>query len=146
MELIEGGFPLKDVLSCGYCALELKEAGYTTDIQIICRINGKDIVGTYSGMCKDQQAEGEGVCEYSNGDIYEGFWKENQRSGEGRESKQNGDVYQGSWLMGQKHGYGVQTIYHDGKKESGKDKAGTYIGNFYLDERHGWGKFTSVSG
>jgi hypothetical protein len=146
LELIESGFPLKEVLACGYCPRELEEAGYIRDQKMKTNIAGKDIDGVYHGICKGEQAEGEGVCEYSNGDLYQGCWKENLRSGEGRESKQNGNIYQGSWLWGKMHGRGIQTIYHDGKKTYGKEKAGTYIGDFSLNERHGHGKFTSGSG
>ena len=141
MELLEGGYSLFVVLKLGYSSRELRDAGYVTSMKMSLTLDGGDVEGKYNGLWKDNYAEGEGICQYENGDTYEGFWIHGLRQGNGRETKSNGDMYEGEWFEGKKHGHGILTLNLDEKC-----RAGTYIGDFYFDDRHGKGKFTYRSG
>jgi hypothetical protein len=141
LELLEGGYSLFVVLKLGYSSHELRDAGYVTSMKMSLTLDGGDVEGKYNGLWKDNYAEGEGICQYENGDTYEGFWIRGLRQGNGRETKSNGDMYEGEWFEGKKHGHGILTLNLDEKC-----RAGTYIGDFYFDDRHGKGKCTYRSG
>ena len=43
----------------------------------------KNVYGTFTGIFKSDEKEGEGKMLYVNGDVYQGGWKADQREGKG---------------------------------------------------------------
>ena len=54
----------------------------------------------YKGMFKNEMPHGNGICEYSNGEVYEGEWAEGSFDGVGVLLLQNGSAVKGLWKNG----------------------------------------------
>ena len=49
------------------------------------------------------ERNGQGTCNYSNGDVYEGEWKDGMPwNGQGKMTESDGSVYEGEWKDGKK--------------------------------------------
>jgi hypothetical protein len=87
--------------------------------------------GTYSGDVINGIRDGEGNCDYPNGDVYIGEWKDGKPNGRGTWKTPGGLVYEGEWKEGKVHGTGMsKSIPHDGM---------VYMGNWKEKKFHGTG-------
>lgn len=82
-----------------------------------------DEVGNqYMGIKKNGSLEGQGMCEYANGDCYKGEWKAGKKEGYGIYDWLSGQHYEGEWKAGQMEGYGIYE-YTNGDRYEGNWKA-----------------------
>ena len=81
---------------------------------------------TYEGLWKDNQKNGKGTFEWTNGAVYVGGYVDDKKHGQGTFYYADGRVYVGTFKGGKLHGKGE--MYKDGKVTKG-----TWVGNV-LDE------------
>lgn len=100
------------------------------------------ISGVYEGQWKDNQQNGVGILNYTNGDIYKGSFKDGLPHGHGvlRKGSFNtstASIYIGEWILGTKCGYGVMDDIMAGEK---------YLGNWNDNKKHGNGVIVTSEG
>lgn len=100
------------------------------------------LTGVYEGHWKDNQQNGIGILNYTNGDIYKGSFKDGLPHGHGVLRKGNfntstASIYIGEWLCGSKSGYGVMDDIMAGEK---------YLGNWSDNKKHGNGVIVTSEG
>ncbi|OMJ65713.1 hypothetical protein SteCoe_37741 [Stentor coeruleus] len=74
---------------------------------------------------------GNGKCEYANGDVYEGLWENDKKEGSGKFTWANQQFYDGNWKLDEMDGEGVLQMT-DGSYYSGFFKNGQYFSKGYL--------------
>lgn len=99
-------------------------------------------IGIYEGQWKDNQQNGLGIFNYTNGDVYKGHFKDGVSHGHGILRKGNfntttASVYIGEWISGSKNGYGVMDDIMAGEK---------YIGDWCDNKKHGSGVIVTSDG
>jgi len=72
--------------------------------QETCKVLIPDLVGSYTGKCKNGLAHGKGIAEGK--DRYEGKFKNGVPDGNGKYTWSTGDIYEGNWENGKKEGDG----------------------------------------
>ncbi|MBL8485382.1 MAG: hypothetical protein JNJ60_24510 [Rhodocyclaceae bacterium] len=103
-----------------------------------CRVIDPELVGTYSGGCKDGLAEGQG---HARGLAeYKGGFKAGMKHGRGEKRWANGDRYIGSFLDDKRDGEGE---YLWGR---GPWKGQRYQGHYHDDARDGYGIYEWPTG
>lgn len=85
-ELLEGGYGVQAVVECGYSLQALESANIFVNYKMH-HPHCEGVMGVYCGQQRGFRAEGEGRCQYDNGDVYDGIWSDDRRNGEGRETK-----------------------------------------------------------
>ena len=104
-----------------------------------CHVLDTELVGSYSGGCKDGLAEGygeaKGVAEY-RGEFHAG-----RKQGKGIKIWPSGDRYEGHFVGDRKEGEGKYTWSADGPS-AGQ----SYVGRYRNDRRNGYGVYTWPSG
>ena len=83
----------------------------------------------YEGDWSGDTRQGQGKCQFANGDCYDGAWQSDVREGVGDLTYANGDSYSGEWHTDMRWGKGSQQ-YAGGE---------TYEGAWLNDVRHGDG-------
>ena len=63
----------------------------------------------YKGGWKANEPHGQGVMNYSNGNVYVGQWVDGNRHGRGKMTFANKEVYHGQWMNDKRHGRGTIT-------------------------------------
>lgn len=128
----------------------------------VSRVNPDVTSVTWSGLCKDSLANGNGIlkyytsqketfsydgdvlngifhgygkCTYTNGDKYEGEFKDNKSNGYGTYYS-IGKIHKGQFKGGKRDGQGT-TIYQDGDN---------FVGEWKDDKANGKGKYTYSNG
>lgn len=128
----------------------------------VSRVNPDVNSVTWSGLCKDSLANGNGIlkyytseketfsyegdvlngifygygkCTYTNGDKYEGEFKDNKSNGYGTYYS-SGKIHKGQFKGGKRDGQGT-TIYQDGDN---------FVGEWKDDKANGKGKYTYSNG
>lgn len=67
----------------------------------------------YTGSEKNGKRNGNGKCEYGNGDVYEGEWKNDKKNGFGVMITEDGCRYMGQFKNDKFHGYGTLFVSND---------------------------------
>ncbi len=96
-----------------------------------CKVLDKDLVGTYTGDCKNGKAEGVGKAVGTN--TYEGEFKLGYPDGVGMYTDVKGNSYKGSFKKGKREGDGVAVVMNEkGEPTTVKGfwKKDKYIGEF----------------
>jgi CHAT domain-containing protein len=91
---------------------------------------------TYEGEFRDGEENGQGLFIYTNGDRYEGQFRDGSRNGFGVFSFANGDRYEGQFRDNKRNGIG-RLVFANGDR---------YEGEFRDDKRNGRGIFYFVNG
>ncbi len=93
--------------------------------------------GSYLGQIEDGKANGYGVMNYKNGDIYVGEWQDNCQTGQGVKKTAN-YVSMGYFVKGMRDGK-CCTVEDD----ASSNRTNYYIGNYYNDVKSGHGVFVN---
>ncbi len=99
---------------------------------IINYSNGDVYEGHFSNGVKQET----GKMIYANGDIYEGEWNDNLKMGQGEMIYENGDFYNGEWEEDLKNGQG-EMVYENGD---------VYDGEWNGDDKNGNGTMVYENG
>lgn len=92
-----------------------------------CKVEKKDIKGTYTGDCKRGKADGKGKAVGT--DTYEGEFKSGLPDGEGIYTWANGDVYSGHFTKGHLDGKGFMKWKRPNAEDSTE-------GGFWKDDEY----------
>ncbi len=95
--------------------------------------NGDIYVGNFENNLRNAY----GVYTWSNGDVYEGYFVNGFCQGQGIKRLANGDVLDGEWFEDKIHGYGVKTHARNGD---------IHMGYYREDERDGHGLYKWANG
>ena len=95
-----------------------------------------DRSGSYTGIWKGGQPEGEGSFRWENRDLYTGEWLNGLPNGQGTLKSANGDIYTGGFRNGQYNSQGTMT-YANGD---------VYTGGFWNGQYNGQGTMTYANG
>ena len=104
-----------------------------------CKVMDPELIGSYTGGCKDGYADGFGSA---NGFAsYAGEFQSGQKHGKGIKRWPWGDRYEGNFVKDRKQGIGIYTWSMDGPWSGEK-----YSGAFKEDMRDGVGTYTWPTG
>ncbi len=92
-----------------------------------CKVQVKNLQGTYEGECKNGRANGQGSAKGI--DSYTGDFKKGYPNGNGIYNWANGDVYEGEWKMGARNGKGK---FNYKKNDENKIDEGIWDTNIFL--------------
>lgn len=104
-----------------------------------CRVMDPELVGQYTGGCRDGLAEGYGTAKGAS--LYRGQFHDGKKHGTGVKAWANGDRYEGGFSDDMKDGVGR---YHWGEKSQWAGDS--YAGEYRKDKRHGQGVYEWASG
>ena len=91
---------------------------------------------TWSGICVEGKASGQGRLVVGGTLTYEGDWRDGKFHGRGTYTWRNGTRYEGDWRDGKKHGRATVTAPNGNR----------YEGEWREDKKHGRGTFTWPDG
>jgi len=85
----------------------------------------------FVGSVKNNQANGPGEFEYSDGSVVKGYWERDEKNGFFSETWSDGTLFKGNYVDGKKDGVGMQ-LWPD---------LSSYYGEFNNDLISGWGRY-----
>ena len=124
-------------LLAGFAFLALLPAG--AHAVTSCRVLDAELVGSYSGGCKNGLAEGYGVAKGTA--EYHGGFHVGRKQGKGVKTWPSGDRYEGDFVADRKEGEGKYTW-----GSRGPSAGESYVGSYRNDLRNGYGVYTWPSG
>ena len=95
-----------------------------------CKVLDPNLLGVYTGDCKNGKAEGQGKSVGLH--SYEGEFKAGLPDGEGIYTDEKGSVYKGQFKKGKREGYGEYIIKNEIKNEMDSVLTGYWKKNIYV--------------
>ncbi|KAJ1441186.1 hypothetical protein B484DRAFT_442842 [Ochromonadaceae sp. CCMP2298] len=91
---------------------------------------------SYDGQWREGKIHGQGIMEYSTGDVYEGQYVDGRKHGQGFYRWTSGNSHEGQWMDDKQHGHGLY-------KSSGGD---THEGQWVEEKRQGRFVYSKAGG
>jgi hypothetical protein len=109
---------------------EIKSGVWKNDTLISTTTTVSTSKGEYTGSIYKNQAEGQGIMKYNDGNYYRGAWSKDKWEGEGLLVTARNDSVVGKWKDSKLTGYGIlksSTLIYEGEWENNKPNGTGYM-------------------